>query len=53
LKNLHDFNRGFGIKVSRGLVGQKQRGLIHEGPCDGNALLLASGELVGMMIRPL
>src|SRR5882762_1607813 len=45
LKNPHDFNRRATVEIPRGLVGQKDRGPVHEGARNGNALLLAARKL--------
>jgi hypothetical protein len=42
-----------GIEVGGGLVGQDDAGVVGEGPGDGDALLLAAGELVGSEVQPL
>src|SRR5699024_9202589 len=46
LKKLHDLPGIGRIQVSRRLISQKDRRLIHDGPCNGNPLLLTSGELL-------
>ena len=38
------------VEVSRGLVGQDQGRLLDDGPRDGDALLLAAGEFVGVAV---
>ena len=49
----HHVARG-GVEVARGLVGQDEGRVVHEGPRDGDALLLAAGELVAaMVVQPL
>ena len=42
-----------GVEVARRLVGEDDLGLVHEGPGDGDALLLAAGELARLVIGPL
>ena len=44
-QRLHDLVRGAGIEVAGRLVGQQQTGLIDQGACDCDALLLAAREL--------
>jgi hypothetical protein len=46
----HYFNTGPGIKISRGLIGQDNGRVIDEGPGDGYPLLLAAGQLVGIVV---
>ena len=41
----------FGIEISRGLVGQKQRGLIDQRARDGHALLFASGKSARLVVQ--
>ena len=49
LEHAHDFRAGAGIEIAGGLVCQEQGGLVGERPGDGDALLLAAGELVGFV----
>jgi len=42
-----------GIQVTGGFVGQKQGRFQHQGPGQGNPLLLAAGELARTMIKPM
>lgn len=44
---------GPGVEVARRLVHQDQRGLVHEGPGNGDSLLLSSRERAGTMIGPI
>ena len=45
----HDFRAGLRVQVSRRLVREQDRGVVHERPRDGDALTLAAGQLVGPM----
>src|SRR5688500_12328481 len=45
LDHAHDLRRGSGIEVSRRLVGEENRRLVHERACDRHALPLAAREL--------
>jgi hypothetical protein len=45
LQNFNDLDCGATVKVAGGFVGQQDRGLVHEGPGDGNTLLLSAGKL--------
>jgi hypothetical protein len=42
-----------GVEVRQGLVEKKQRRLSHDGPSQGDPLLLTSGQLVGIPLRVL
>ena len=42
---------GVGVEIAGRLVGEDQRGLCHEGPCDPDPLLLAARELGGLMAQ--
>src|ERR1039457_807505 len=45
LKDRHDLDRGLRVEVSRGLVREKDRRVVHEAARDRDALLLAAREL--------
>ena len=45
----HDLVAGFGIEVAGGLVGEDDGGAVDEGAGNGDALALATGELVGLV----
>src|SRR6266481_5877964 len=47
----HDLIAGLRIQVAGGFVGQDDRGLIDQGAGNGNALTLAAGELVRLVIH--
>jgi hypothetical protein len=49
-KDPHYFKTGPGIKISRGLIGQDNGRAIDESPGDCYPLLLAAGQLVGMVV---
>ena len=51
VEQLHDPDRGDRVEVSARLVGQQQRRVVDEGAGDGDALLLAAGELVGVAVE--
>ena len=50
LQEVHDFVAGFGVEVAGGFVGEDEFGLVNESAGDGDALLLAAGELVGFVV---
>ena len=50
LEHAHDLDAGARIQVAGGLVGEEERRLVDEGAGDGDALLLAAGELVGQVV---
>ena len=45
----HDFLAGLGVQVASGLVGEKDRRMVHQSASDGDALALSAGELVGLV----
>ena len=51
VEQLHDPDRGLGIEVAGRLVGQQQRRVVDERARDRDALLLAAGELVGVVVQ--
>ena len=53
LEHAHDFDAGLAVEVAGRLVGEQQRRLVHQRAGDGDALLLAAGKLVGMMVGAL
>ena len=44
-QRLHDLVRGAGVEIAGRLVGEQQARSVDQGPRDGDALLLAAGEL--------
>ena len=46
-----DLVAGLGVELAGRLVGQDQERVLHQGPGDGHALLLAAGELVGAVVE--
>src|SRR5438132_13562163 len=52
LKDAHHLDAGLAIEVARRLVGEQQRRPIYERARNRDALLLAAGELIGMVIEP-
>ena len=53
LEHLQDFLARAGIQISGRFVGQQDRRMIHQGPGNGNALLLAAGKLRRLVIEAL
>ena len=51
VEQLHDPDRRLGIEVAGRLVGQQQRRVVDERARDRDALLLAAGELVGIVVQ--
>ncbi len=49
LEQRDDLLAGLQVEVAGGLVGQDDGGVVGEGPGDGDALLLAAGELEGLV----
>jgi hypothetical protein len=47
----HDLEAGFGVEVAGGLVGEDDGGVVDQGAGDGDALALAAGELVGLVVH--
>ena len=47
----HDLDGGFGVEVAGGFVGEDDAGAVDEGAGDGDALALAAGELVGLVVH--
>src|SRR5579862_8554956 len=52
LEERHDFVAGRGVEVAGGLVGEKDRGIVHERPRDGNALPLPARKLIRLVVHP-
>ena len=50
LQQHHDLQGALGVQIAGGLVGHDDLGIVHQGPGDGHALLLAAGELVGQPV---
>ena len=53
LKQVHHLDAGPGVEVAGRLVGQQDRRLVDQRPRDGDALLLAARQLVGIVIHAL
>ena len=51
LEDVHDLDARARVEVARRLVGEQDRGIVHERPRDGDALLLAARELVRVVAR--
>ena len=47
----HDFRAGFGIEISRRLVREQDGRLVHQRAGDGDALALAAGKFVGLVMN--
>ena len=52
LKQRHDLLARPGVQVAGRLVGHQERRVVDEGAGDGDALLLAAGELIGPVGQP-
>jgi acyl-CoA thioesterase I len=52
-EQVDDLLAGLRIEVARGLVGEEEPRFGHEGACEGDALLLAPGELARIVSEPL
>jgi hypothetical protein len=50
LQQLQDVAAGGRVQVAGRLVGKQDRGIVGEGAGDGNALLLAAGQLRGIVV---
>ena len=48
-EEIHDRVPIFGVEISGWLIGKQNHGVTDESACDGDALLLAAGELGGVM----
>src|SRR3974390_35629 len=51
-KQVHDFFACLGVKVPGWLVRKNDRGVIHQSAGDSDALALAAGEFVGLVMHP-
>ena len=51
VKEGHDLQAGLGVQVAGGLVGEDDGGLVDQSPSDGDALPLAAGEFVGLVVH--
>src|SRR5262245_26416253 len=52
LEEIHDVARSRGVEVSGGLVREDYQRLVHDGARDGDALLLATGQLARIVTAP-
>ena len=52
LEQLDDVRTGVAVQIARGLIGEEEARGIAERARNGHALLLASGELIGKVVRP-
>jgi hypothetical protein len=51
MQDVDDFNAGLRVQVASGFIGQDERWTIDQGTGYGDALLLPTGELVGVMVQ--
>jgi hypothetical protein len=51
VEEIEDFFAGLGVEVAGGFVGEDDERAVGKGAGDGDALLLAAGKLVGLVIR--
>ena len=49
---LHDLDAGPGVQIPCRFIGQNQRRPVHQGARDRHSLLLASGELIRVVMLP-
>src|SRR6185503_6480715 len=52
LEDAHHLDARLRVEIAGRLVGEQQRRVVHQRPRDGDALLLAAGELVRMVAEP-
>ena len=52
VEDVHDKAAGLAVQRAGGLVRQNQRRFVHHGAGDGHTLLLATGQLVGLVLVP-
>src|SRR6266508_6166642 len=50
LKNSHDLDTGSAVEVAGRLIGEQYLGIVDQRARNGHTLLLAAGELAGMMV---
>ena len=50
-EDVHDVLAAFGVERAGGFIGKDDAAAVHERPGDGNALLLAAGKLVGLVLQ--
>ena len=50
-EEIEDFAAGLRIEVARRFVGEEERRFVHERAGDGDALALAAGEFVGLVVH--
>src|SRR5437773_2075675 len=50
LKNSHDLDTGSAVEVAGRLIGEQHLGIVDQRARNGHTLLLAAGELAGMMV---
>ena len=51
-ENIHYLHGGLAVECACRLVGEQDFRLCDDGSCDGYALFLSAGHLVGQMVRP-
>src|SRR5258705_13934259 len=52
LEDAHHLEARLRVEIAGRLVGEQQRRVVHQGPRDGDTLLLAAGELIRMVAKP-
>ena len=51
MQNVHNFNAGLGVQITRGFVCQNQRRLIDQRARNRDTLLLSARKLIGTMMQ--
>ena len=49
----HDFISGFRIEITCWFIGKDDRRIVYQSTCDRDALTLAAGKLVRLMVQPI
>ncbi len=50
-QNIHDFIARLGVEIPRRFIGQDHGWVVHQRPCDSDALLLTTRELAGSVVN--
>ena len=53
IENFQNLHAGGGVEIASGFIGQNDERIVDERTGDGDALLLAAGQLKGFMIEPI